>query len=561
VQDASADDNVLVIGEPRCDRSVYPALPGARDEAIAVATCLAAPDVGVGAGRVRSLVNDDDAQTVINALFERAYRVVHVAGHGAPGADGGVVLSGRDTYLGANEVRAMRIVPELVFLNCCHLAGRDAATVLEPYDRVAFAANIAEELMKAGVRCVIAAGWAVEDEPAKQFATKFYATLLGGARFIDAVAAARAAAWTPDGNTWAAYQCYGDPEWRWRREVGDAQRQTVSGDEFAGVASPVSLVLTLENLAIASEYGAARSEPGGSALDAQADKVRHLEAQFAPLWGAMGAVAEAFGVAFAAANEIDRAIVWLRSALEAQDGSASFRAAEQLGNLLVRQAATFGDPDKARKGIAAGINQLEKLAAVQTTIERGAVLGSAYKRLTMVEWQVGRKAEAHAALVKAIESYAGVEAMARRLKVDNLFYPAKNGISCELRAAFVAAKAPAIAEQRIREVAESLQHAAAAKPDFWSVVGLTELRVLSALARGDLAGIVDEIVGQLRELKARVPSLGKWDSVYNEALFTLLPYEAVKGLAANEQRAAQTLLATLAELAGSKSPGAAAKRR
>ena len=35
VQDASADDNVLVIGEPRCDKAVYPPLPGARDEAIA----------------------------------------------------------------------------------------------------------------------------------------------------------------------------------------------------------------------------------------------------------------------------------------------------------------------------------------------------------------------------------------------------------------------------------------------------------------------------------------------------------------------------------------------
>jgi CHAT domain-containing protein/pimeloyl-ACP methyl ester carboxylesterase len=560
VQDASADDNVLVIGEPRCDKAVYPPLPGARDEAIAVAACLAAPDVGVGAGRVRSLVNDDDAQTVINALFERAYRVVHVAGHGAPGADGGVVLSGQDTYLGASEVRSMRIVPELVFLNCCHLAGRDAAAVLEPYDRAAFAANIAEELIKAGVRCVIAAGWAVEDEPAKKFATKFYATLLGGARFIDAVAAARAAAWTPDGNTWAAYQCYGDPEWRWRREVGDAQRATASsGDEFAGVASPVSLVLTLESLAISSEYGAAKPVPSGTALDAQADKVRHLEAQFAPLWGSMGAVAEAFGVAFAAANEIDRAIVWFRSALDAQDGSASFRAAEQLGNLLVRQAARLDDADKARKGIAAGIQQLEKLAAVQTTIERGAVLGSAYKRLTMVEWKAGRPAEARAALMKAIESYAGAEAMARRLKADNLFYPAKNGISCELRAAFVAGKAPAIAEQRIRDVAESLQSAAAAKPDFWSVVGLTELRVLSALARGDLAGIAAEVVDQLRELKGRVPSLVKWDSVYNEALFTLLPYEAVAGLAANEKRAAQTLLATLAELAGSTGVDATAR--
>ena len=32
--------------------------------------------------------------SIINALFDRPYRVVHVAGHGAPGPNGGVVLSG-----------------------------------------------------------------------------------------------------------------------------------------------------------------------------------------------------------------------------------------------------------------------------------------------------------------------------------------------------------------------------------------------------------------------------------------------------------------------------------
>ena len=57
--------------------------------------------------------------------------IVHVAGHGAPGPDGGVVLSG-GTYLGATEVKAMRTVPELVFLNCCHLAARDASDRAAP---------------------------------------------------------------------------------------------------------------------------------------------------------------------------------------------------------------------------------------------------------------------------------------------------------------------------------------------------------------------------------------------------------------------------------------------
>ncbi len=105
---------------------MYPPLPGARAEAIAVAARLTGGPSGVDAARVRALTSgNDDARNIINALFERPYRIVHVAGHGAPGPDGGVVLSG-GTYLGAAEVKAMRTVPELVFLNCCHLAGRDA---------------------------------------------------------------------------------------------------------------------------------------------------------------------------------------------------------------------------------------------------------------------------------------------------------------------------------------------------------------------------------------------------------------------------------------------------
>ena len=46
--------------------------------------------------------------------------------------------------------------------------------------------------------------------------TPFYDGLLQGQRFIDAVAVARQKAFAFAGNTWAAYQCYGDPDWRFR---------------------------------------------------------------------------------------------------------------------------------------------------------------------------------------------------------------------------------------------------------------------------------------------------------------------------------------------------------
>ena len=39
---------------------------------------------------------------------------------------------------------------------------------------------MAEALIKIGVRCVVAAGWAIDDEAAHVFATTFYSKLLGG---------------------------------------------------------------------------------------------------------------------------------------------------------------------------------------------------------------------------------------------------------------------------------------------------------------------------------------------------------------------------------------------
>ena len=78
------------IGEPKADPALYPRLAGARDEARAVAAQLTA-DGALDAQRVKALISPDDpeqsgadALTVINALLERAWRIVHIAGHGEP---------------------------------------------------------------------------------------------------------------------------------------------------------------------------------------------------------------------------------------------------------------------------------------------------------------------------------------------------------------------------------------------------------------------------------------------------------------------------------------------
>src|SRR3954471_5511521 len=88
VADANADAGVLVIGEPQCsDTTRYPRLPGARAEAKAVAKRLKAT---LRSGRVRALVSSKasevgaDAHTILNALLERPWRILHVSGHGEP---------------------------------------------------------------------------------------------------------------------------------------------------------------------------------------------------------------------------------------------------------------------------------------------------------------------------------------------------------------------------------------------------------------------------------------------------------------------------------------------
>ena len=522
--DANADGSILVIGEPMLDESMYPPLPGARAEAVAVATRLTGGPAGVDAARVRALTSgNDDARNIINALFERPYRIVHVAGHGAPGPDGGVVLSG-GTYLGAAEVKAMRTVPELVFLNCCHLAARDARTVLAPYDRAEFAADIAEALIEIGVRCVIAAGWAVEDKPAEMFATTFYDALLGGARFIDAVAAARSAAWRARRRR---QHLVGVPVLRRpgldlaaRRRRRAARRRRAERRVRRRLVAAGAHARARDDL---DPPALRRRRPGAekSVEQAQRDKIRFLEAKFAPLWGKMGAVAEAFGLAFADARDVDKAIEWYRVAVQAEDGSASFKAAEELGNQLARRGEARADLAAGRRDVEEAIARLQQAGrdpadgrargaarlGVQAAGDdrgprqaqrRGGIGGTAGAQARQGRGRGARRRPSRR-VARDGAHYGNAERLAREANADNLFYPAKNGISAELRLAFLERRPAELAVDRMRAVQESLARAASERPDFWSVVGQIELRVLVARRR---AAAGRRIAGADRRLHA-----------------------------------------------------------
>ena len=549
VHDASADDAVLVIGEPKVDKNLYDPLPGAKAEARAVAELLTGAG-GLGAERVVVLNDEHDARSIVSGLLARRYRVVHIAGHGEPTTEqhaGGVVLSD-DTFLSPREIETMRTVPELVFVNCCHLAARDTTRTLNKgFDRSAFAAGVADKLIEIGVRCVIAAGWAVEDGPAETFATTFYRELLRGANFIAAVAEARLAAWNddPDGKTWAAYQCYGDPNWTLRRAGGDAQAAARPfTDQYESISSPLGLALALEELATESRYG-------GAEAARQLEKVRHLEARFAALWGGMGAIAEAFGLAFADAGDVDGAIRWYERALRANDASASLKAHEQMGNLRVRRAwaqareAAPGSPvfTQAMEQITHTLRELQALAALQPTMERLSLVGSSWKRLSWMHRRARHRDEQQAALQMAAEAYRKAEELAAATGHPDRFYPAMNGLALQLaqhagQSAWAGLDAEAVAAVRRSLVART-----ESEPDFWSWNGLLELQVFEALSARKLAERRAAIEAGFDDLHARVASRRWWSSVADQAGFVLGAY-AEAGSAA-ERAAARGLLALL----------------
>jgi hypothetical protein len=562
-KDANANDSVLVIGEPQIDDDSYPALPGAREEAQAVAARLKGED-GIDASLLEVQINTP-FDKILLALLARPYRIVHVAGHGEPvkyGADGkvssqgGVVLS-EGVFLSGLELEKLPAVPELVFVNCCHLGEMNAAQLLkhQPHEPVAFAAGLAHALIGQGVRCVVAAGWAVDDVPAKVFARTFYDQLLKGAHFVEAVAQAREATFNaaPNSKTWAAYQCYGDPNWVFRRKTGDAQAATPkAGDVDDGIASAPDLALVLENLAVAEKsYVAKNDQDRQERRQATRQRLKNLEDRYSNTWASVGAVAEAFAVSWVAVDETQKAIQWYAAALGTNDASASFKVQEQLGNLRVRQAwksasaegAGPAERESARKAIQAALKPLQSLATSHPTLERWSLCGSAFKRLGQLEMLDGKTKAGAAAFADAALAYAQAENWGYAHQPGAAYYPGMNRMALSWVAAqWGPTQWTGFDAKTQAQLRHSVQIAHQAQPDFFNTAASTEFLFLEAVAAGKLATSVDRLCQAFTQLHDRVAEPVKWKSAADQARFVL---DAYKPAAAAEKKAAAQLLALL----------------
>ena len=342
---------------------------------------------------------------VLKALLGGTYRIVHIAGHGVcnlrhrnHGLRTGVLLS--DGFvLTATEIRAMETLPELVFLNCCHLGVVDShggsANLL--------AASLATELIQLGVRCVVAAGWETDDALARHFAGAFYRALLTENRtFGDAVHAARRACWDRDRDsaTWGAFQAYGDAGWRLAPMAeGDSAR--VGGDR----AAPDELLDELASLRVS----ASRRRPQLVAGNATRDRaLRQLVARMPSAWREQAPVQSALGAAWIDLRKYEQAVAALRSAVRATDllGRVPIRDVERLVLAQVhcatrREHEEQSDIDRAANqkkpptsdhgvlGIRQALARLAQLGDLvgqgdSSTLTRGSIEAGALRRLAAV---------------------------------------------------------------------------------------------------------------------------------------------------------------------------------
>lgn len=530
-RDAIADDDVLVIGEPDlAGRGGYGKLPAALAEAKAVIAALER------SGRIEpqriGVSLQETARPVINWLLQRRWRIIHVSGHGEMPDEttpGGVVLSGK-SFLGPNEIGAMRTVPELVFMNCCHLAALASAPAASgaeprrPFNAPQFAATVAEKLIRMGVRCVIAAGWAVGDEPARVFASCFYERLFAGATFGVAIADARRAAKALGGNTWAAYQCYGDPAWRYTKGVSDAQQPTLSlQHQYEVIASPLGLTLALEQLAMDAKWRRGSSE-------AQLTRIRHLEDRFAAQWKSIGAVGEAFGVAYAEAGALDEAIDWFRTAVGCNDASASLKTSERLGSLLASQAlidlqakgrrASEQCRAAARAQAQEGLFILEALNTMQKTVERECLIGSACRRMALIERMSGNNMQEIEQLERMETAYASAVALAETTDPANWERPAINQLAAQVRRSCIdpfRARPDAELLGKLRDVLSDRSRSA---PDFRSESGLIAIELYEILIARE-SDSLGQTIERYADLQRRVPARSEWRSVAEQLEFVL----------------------------------------
>ena len=408
-------NNALVIGDP--DTEGYaPQLPGAADEARKVADIISSNDFAVTQVIKKGFADN------LQALFQDEYKMIHLAGHGffksgredekkkkkdntdndnneeATDAmpEAGMVI-GKGIFLTTKEINQMSQVPEFVFINCCFLGKTDGLAEAITQQHYKLAANLGVQLIDMGVKAIIAAGWAVDDNSALLFSETFYKEMFAGASFADAVQKARSECFDkyPNNNTWGAYQCYGDQFYKFTVHSNTKDKQYT-------YVLPMEAEIDLNNLynkisdkrytekALLDELLAI-----GKAVDKSA--IRN------------GSITELEARILMALNKQDTAIAKINDMVKFEQADFTVSVLENLCSLNIK--ASRNTKEKTEADIQEVIKKFAYLLQIGDTAQRHSLLGLAYKILFVKSTTPAGKIDA---LKKASSEYRQAFEIARK---------------------------------------------------------------------------------------------------------------------------------------------------
>lgn len=379
--------SALVIGDPQLTGSRLPQLPGAKREAQKVAQLLKRDRFAV------DLLTEQKYDYILTKFFEE-YKILHIASHGVVDYEVREEIS----HMGRKEMQITKrtgillddqvvldpaviaqrsSTPELVFINCCHLGEIDADKERYFQQRHRLAANVGTEFIHMGVKAVVVAGWAVNDDAAEVFATIFYQQMLSGVPFGRAVKEAREQCYRrfPNTHTWGAYQCYGDEDYQ--LVSGGRQRNS----EGISYLLSQEAIIDLEKLLDETTSIRKRHKKLDRELQTIIDAVelRNLRTP---------RITEMEAAIYAEIGDYEQAVYTYEQLWKAPQANWSFRSLEQYYDIQMagsrrrwHQGKNDKERKKAHKEILDAVKNLRVLLRLAATTERLSLMGVAYKRL------------------------------------------------------------------------------------------------------------------------------------------------------------------------------------
>lgn len=476
----AAREKALIIADPNL-QSPKEQLAGAVEEGRSV------NDVFTKNGLNPVTLINRNAGEILRNLFSDDYTILHLAAHGvydpeAPEKSG--MRIGKDIYLTVFQFEQLTVVPELVFVNCCHIGKIAEADEKFYRDRFKLAANIGTQLIEMGVKAVVAAGWAVNDRAAKEFAEVFYASMFAGDNFGDAITKARSQIYRnyPETNTWGAYQCYGDPYYKFRQSNAQYKEWRPS------YTVPEEAEIHLDNLLTSIETGKRSKEYNVKELETiveeaiKADVIRP-------------SITERIAMIYMELGMFKEAIAQYKSLLTQENAGFSFASLEQYCNVQTKEciqdyfsAEKPGSPETALRTINNVIEDLNILRNTGMTAERLNLLGSAFKRKSML---VDTKAER----LKAYQHAAYYYRKAASLKTNSgIIYPFCNVVLLEylirhldstIDSYTVAGEnlkmmKPEIIEERLADI---IKHQEKDNTEYWDLVDEANIKLCQLMLR------------------------------------------------------------------------------